>query len=381
MATRKRVAIIYSYNENWIGGAYYVQNLIRSLNCLPENEQLELNILTKDKQLFQELKKVTGYPNLKFIQYPIQYNFIINFINRVTKKIFRKKIIVKYIKFDWIFPLYVIPESLKKCKNIVFWIPDLQEKFLPNFFKPEEVENRHQSYENMIRFNHPIVFSSKSAMNDFNGFFPKSKNIKKVIQFAVIHPDLSDVNIQEVKEKHAVIGDYFMSPNQFWQHKNQIAIIEAVKILRDKGVNAKVVFTGKEHDYRNPDYTFFLKDKVKEYLLEENITFLGFIDRKEQLVLMNNAQAIIQPSLFEGWSTVVEDGKAMGQTIIASNIEVHKEQLENKGYYFSPNHYYELADRMLEIIKNPTDKIKYDLDYNKNIMNFALNFKELTNIK
>ncbi len=39
--------------------------------------------------------------------------------------------------------------------------------------------------------------------------------------------------------------------------------------------------------------------------------FLGFIDRGEQLQLMKNSIAIVQPSLFEGWSTVVEDTKAM----------------------------------------------------------------------
>jgi glycosyltransferase involved in cell wall biosynthesis len=377
MAQGKRVGIIYNFDENWIGGSYYIQNLIRSLNYVPEKEQIQLHILTKDQSLFQELEKATGYSKLKFIQYKPQYNKTERFVNKVTQKLFQKKLIQKKIKLDFVFPLYRIPPDLQHIKEMVFWIPDLQEKYLPNLFSQEDVNKRQSSYENMISLNYPIVFSSQSALNDFNDFYPFSKNPKKVLQFAVVHPDLTVNDIKEVKFKYGIEGDYFFSPNQFWQHKNQIAIIEATKILRDKGIKVKIIFTGKEHDYRNPDYTTNLKQKLVDYDLENEIQFLGFIDRMDQLVLMKNAQAIIQPSLFEGWSTVVEDAKAFNQTLIVSNIAVHKEQLGDKGYYFSANDYNELAIKMVEVIENPVNKIRYDLDYSANIKKFALNLKSL----
>lgn len=379
MAQGKRVGIIYNFDENWIGGAYYIQNLIRSLNSLPEKEQIQLHILTKDKFLFLELQKATAYSKLKFIQYKPQYNKIERFVNKVAQRLFKKKLIVKKIKLDWAFPLYGIPHDLQHIKELFFWIPDLQEKYLPDLFSPEEVCSRQSSYENMIALNYPIVFSSLAALNDFNDFYPYSKNPKNVLQFAVVHPDLKSNDIDEVKAKYGIDGDYFFSPNQFWQHKNQIAIIEATKILRDKGIEAKIIFTGKEHDYRNPDYTTNLKQKVVDYELENEIFFLGFIDRIDQLVLMKNAQAIIQPSLFEGWSTVVEDAKALNQTLIVSNIAVHKEQLGDKAYFFVPNDYNELALKMIKVMENPVNKLRYDLDYSENIKKFALNLKSLIN--
>ncbi len=373
MAQRKRVGIIYNFDENWIGGAYYIQNLIRSLNFLPKEKQISLYILTKDKYQFLELQKVTGYPKLKFIQYKPQFNKFEQLLNRITQKLFKRKLIVKKVKLDWVFPLYGVPQDLKHIKEVVFWIPDLQEKYLPNLFSLEEVCSRQSSYENMIALNFPIVFSSQSALNDFNTFFPDSKNKKNVLQFAVIHPDLNLKNIEEVKANYGIEGDYFFSPNQFWQHKNQKAIIEATKILKKKGIAVKIVFTGKEHDYRNPDYIANLKQKVIDYKLENEIIFLGFIDRIDQLVLMQNAQAIIQPSLFEGWSTVVEDAKALNQTLIVSNIAVHKEQLQDKAYFFSPDDYAELATKIMEVIENPVNKLRYDLDYTVNIKKFGHN--------
>lgn len=379
MAQGKRVGIIYNFDENWIGGAYYIQNLIRSLNYLPGKEQMQLHILAKNESLFQELQKATDYPKLKFIQYKPQFNKIERFVNKVTQKLFKKKFIVKKIKLDWLFPLYGIPQDLRHIKKLVFWIPDFQEKYLPDFFLPEEVNNRQSSYLNMEALNYPIVFSSNSALNDFKTFFPDAANIVAVLPFAVVHPDLKSKDIDEVKVKYGIEGNYFFSPNQFWQHKNQIAIIEAAKILKGKGIAVKVIFTGKEFDYRNPDYTTDLKQKVTDYQLENEIQFLGFIDRIDQLVLMKNAQAVIQPSLFEGWSTVVEDAKSLNQTLIVSNIEVHKEQLGDKGYFFAPNDYNELALKMIEVMNNPIDKLKYDLDYLENIKKFALNLKSIIN--
>ncbi len=56
--------------------------------------------------------------------------------------------------------------------------------------------------------------------------------------------------------------------------------------------------------------------------------FLGIIPRSEQIQLYRFAAAVVQPSQFEGWSTVIEDAKALGRPIIASSIDVHKEQLQ-----------------------------------------------------
>ena len=58
--------------------------------------------------------------------------------------------------------------------------------------------------------------------------------------------------------------------------------------------------------------------------------------RAEQLLLMKYAQAVIQPSLFEGWSTVIEDAISLQVPVIASNLPVNIEQLGDRGVYFDP---------------------------------------------
>ncbi|MCF6141389.1 glycosyltransferase family 4 protein [Flavobacterium sp. K77] len=378
MAKRSKVGIIYNYDENWIGGTYYIENMIRSLNFLAKEDQLVLDILAKDKTIFKNLAKVTKYSKLKFSNQTIRHNKIKRLINFFSGKLSGREVFKKKIKFDVIFPLFDVQNQFKHVKKIIFWIPDLQEKYLPNFFSVGEIQARNGRYEEIIKSNHTIVFSSNTAMQDFMKFYPHATNDKKILRFAVVHPTIEQNLFNEIAAKYRIIGEYFIAPNQFWQHKNHIAIIEAVKILRDKNVKVKIVFTGKENDYRNPNYTDFLKEKVTSYGLDNQILFLGFIDRNEQLLLMKNAVAIIQPSLFEGWSTVVEDAKALNQTLIVSNIEVHKEQLADKAYYFDPSDSQELSTKMQDVFINPSDKIKYDIDYKVNIEEFAQNFRNLT---
>ena len=98
--------------------------------------------------------------------------------------------------------------------------------------------------------------------------------------------------------------------------------------------------------------------------------FLGFIEREEQLILLKNAQAVIQPSLFEGWSTVIEDVKAQNNYIIASNLGVHQEQLIDYPNYslFDPKSATDLAEKMQQQF------IKNDYSYDQKIRKFGDSF-------
>ena len=40
MGKRKRIALIYTMDKGWIGGTYYILNLICSLKLLNENEKI-----------------------------------------------------------------------------------------------------------------------------------------------------------------------------------------------------------------------------------------------------------------------------------------------------------------------------------------------------
>jgi glycosyltransferase involved in cell wall biosynthesis len=57
----------------------------------------------------------------------------------------------------------------------------------------------------------------------------------------------------------------------------------------------------------------------------------------------------LQPSLFEGWSTTVEEAKSLGKKLLLSDIAVHREQNPPESVFFDPKNSEELAAKMLKL--------------------------------
>jgi glycosyltransferase involved in cell wall biosynthesis len=362
---RKKLGLIFGYNEQWIGGTYYIINLIHALSIIDNHLKPELIILSNEKD-YQFLLKQIDYP---YISYDLldenPTSQFVRFLNKVSSKLFGKKILVRRMKntVDAIFPFpkdnYLNNIPVEKQ---IYWIPDFQDKQLPQFFTSEDIGKRDKRNNWVAYHSKKLVVSSKAVLRDLEEFYPNYKTNVSVVHFAVTHPKYDNLDISQLKSQYQLPNDYFFAPNQFWAHKNQIIIIKAVLDLKQRGIDFVVAFSGKENDPRNPEYFHSLKAVVEEYGLSENIRFLGFLDREVQLQLMNHSRGVIQPSLFEGWSTVIEDAMAMNQTIIASDLDVNIEQLGEKGIYFERNNHIMLGEQILKIMNQKTI-----INYNYNL--------------
>ncbi|GAA3621176.1 glycosyltransferase [Flavivirga jejuensis] len=375
---RKRVGLFYFYNENWVAGAYYILNIIHALNTLEDTLKPKIIVLTNSKESFDKLKNETQYPYLKYSvgSFKTYYNIFERGINKISRIILNKKLIKKkpkLPKIDFLYPRQI--ETFSNNLKKVNWIPDFQEDHLPQFFSQEEINERKKHQQNVLVKSDIAVFSSFDAQNDFERLYPKSKAEKFVLQFAVTHPDFSNEKIEDLLKKHQLPNDYFFAPNQFWAHKNHMVILKAVNLLKQKGVDLVVAFSGKESDYRNLENFSLLKAYITENKLNDNIKFLGFLERAEQLCLLSNSIAVIQPSLFEGWSTVVEDAKALSKFIILSNLNVHKEQIKENVHFFDPYDENDLAKIIEKYFKEKPKTI--DSNYKNDINKFALKFVDL----
>lgn len=366
---RKKLGLIFFNNIQWIGGTYYIINLIHALSILEDNLKPELIILSNQKD-YQFLLKQIDYPYISYVLFDENPTSKFGrFLNKLSSKFLGKKLLVRRMKgeIDGIFPF----EKNNYFNNIplekqIYWIPDFQDKQLPHFFTTEDLNKRDKRNSWIAYHSKKLVVSSDSVLRDLEEFYPKYNTNVQVVNFAVTHPNYEQFDVDQLKSEYDLPNDYFFAPNQFWAHKNQITIIKAVAELKKQGLGVVVVFSGNENDNRNPEYFPSLKKVVEENGLSENIRFLGFLDREVQLQLMHHSKAIIQASLFEGWSTVIEDAMAMNQTIIASDLEVNKEQLGEKGIYFEKLNYLDLAN----ILKNFESK-KNDYNYLQRKNKFA----------
>ncbi|MCL4501103.1 MAG: glycosyltransferase, partial [Deltaproteobacteria bacterium] len=76
------------------------------------------------------------------------------------------------------------------------------------------------------------------------------------------------------------------------------------------------------------------------------------VKEEELAALMRHAMAMINPSLFEGWSTTVEEAKSLGKRILLSDIPVHKEQAPERGIFFPPHEPEALAEALQSVMEN-----------------------------
>ena len=219
----------------------------------------------------------------------------------------------------------------------------------------------------------PIILSSNASFIDFNNHYKDAENRIFKLPFSVVHDNLDYLNTEIILNKYGVKKPYFLCSNQLWQHKNHKIILETVKQINKDEKRVSVIFTGSLNDYRNPEYSNNILNDAKEI---EGIKFLGFIDRKEQLLILRESEAIIQPSLFEGWNTSIEDAKFFNKIIIASDIPVHREQANKNTILFKPNDILELKEIILKI---NIVKIYKDFDYLKNIIGFSENIYKIFN--
>ena len=199
----------------------------------------------------------------------------------------------------------------------------------------------------LIKKSDKIVISSYDALKDFNIFAPEYSEKVNVLQF-VSQPDNRYFELGETRkdilfEKYNLLKEFYYIPNQFWKHKNHMMVFEAVKVLKNKDIEVNIVCTGYMNDYRNKEYINEIDEFIIRNNLKDNIQLLGLVDYTDVFALMKFSKAVINPSLFEGWSSTVEECKSVDKNMILSDLDVHKEQ-NGKATFFVKNNVDSLAN-------------------------------------
>ena len=331
-----KVGFIGSVSKEWMGGLNYFKNLLFAINSI-EKKELEVFVFVgkkidiETKRIFQEY--ATVIEDSIFDRKSIKW-----FICKIEQKIFKTNILLENIlkKHSIQILSHASITNLKTIKTIN-WIPDFQHIHLPQMFSEKEIRNRNNDFLKLIRDSDLIVLSSFDALKDMKKFAPNYEDKARVLQF-VSQPNSRYFELDEhdkslLLQKYEIKDDFFYIPNQFWKHKNHMMIFEAISELKKDGIEINVVCTGYLGDYRNKTYIDDAREFIKSNNLEDNIKLLGLVDYEDVFALIKFSKAVINPSLFEGWSSTVEECKSVGKNMILSDLDVHKEQYPNAVFF------------------------------------------------
>lgn len=324
----------------WTGGITYRNNLLKAIKIEGRTEQIVCLSSNPENSGLDS--------SFKIIKIQTRFNAIEKILSRVLKS---------YFDFDYSLykttksekPDVLFPHSLFIGNNasLIFWIPDFQFIHLPHLYPVGYVEMNRKKLDGYFKKAKIIVVSSEDALKDLKSFLPQYVSKTRVMRFVAHVPErlyLDDP--KEVLSTYNLPSDFIFLPNQFWSHKNHLAVFEALKLLQEENVFPYIVCTGNPVDVRNPGYLAGLLQKISELGVRNQVAFLGLLPHDHVYSLIRQSKCVLNPSLFEGWSTSVEESKSVGKRMVLSDLEVHKEQSPAKSIYFDRNNVQDLAKKL-----------------------------------
>jgi len=341
------VGLVPQGGADWIAGIVYLENIVRAV--LTGGSLLDLHFVAGPQQQ-------SGFESQLTIDVPmhvytheahhawsqVAWNSV-----KCRRRPVSLETLARRLNLDVLFPLQTPPRRPLSVPWIG-WIPDFQHKRRPEFFSVAHRAERDCRFRRIVDEAPHVVVSSHDARSDLMRWFPVTETRVSVLQFrSVLDPRWFDLDPQVVAGQFDLPPKYLTYPSQLWAHKNHQTVLEALSLLRARGRSDVVlVCTGREYDYRHPEYADDLKREIVRRRLQPQVRLLGLLDRSVQIQVIRSSAAVIQASFFEGWSALIEDARALGKPVFVSDIPVHREQNLESAMYFAPDNAEELADRI-----------------------------------
>jgi glycosyltransferase involved in cell wall biosynthesis len=150
-----------------------------------------------------------------------------------------------------------------------------------------------------------------------------------------------------VERKPVEPGDGFVCVGRISAQKGHFVLVEALRLLRERGVRARLVFAG------DGELRPSLERALDAAGVREQVEITGWIDEAEIRRRIRSARALVLASFAEGLPMVLMEALAVGRPVIATRIAGIPELVEHgrSGWLVTPGRADLLADAMEECSK------------------------------
>lgn len=390
----KKIGVFLS-SKPFCGGTFqYNQSILDALNSLAK-EEFKIFALYTEPEWKDYLNKY------EFEKIEININNLLNVFARIIRKVisllgYNIGELKRYytfcdlyshkidsLKLDLIiFPSQEIFAAFINTPSLTA-IHDLMHRYekFPEIIDNGEYNNREYLYKNICAGTNGILVDSEIGKRHvIESYGKKYENKICVVPFTP-----PQYLFKKSNEKFAIElpKKFIFYPAQFWEHKNHLRLILAIKKLKDKGVNVNLILVGSKKN----GYDEVLKI-ISEYDLNDNIEILGYVSDELMVNLYKKARAMIMPSLMGPTNIPPLEGMAMGCPVAVSNIYAMPDQVGNAGLLFNPKDVQSIAntierlwldDELCEELINKGHK--QIMKFNQNVFNKNIekNIRKLIN--
>ncbi len=193
----------------------------------------------------------------------------------------------------------------------------------------------------MLKLKHDYTHTVSEATKDDLIKFGEKRPIY-VIHNAIINESMpnEDTNLLQ-----------FVYVGRLVFYKNLEVIIKAINIVRKTQPKVKLLLIGGGPHKKSLD------DLTKKLRLENNIIFKGYLTTEEKTKLIVSSNALLFPSLCEGFGLVILEAFSQNRPVLVSNVRPLSDIVSHgyTGFVLDPHDEKVWAAHILKLIKNPQE--------------------------
>lgn len=286
------------------------------------------------------------------------FKFINIFLKPFGKKLEFLDYIIKKLNISIVHCPYQFAPRTKKAK-VICTMHDVQEIHFPEFFTEKELASRSVHYRDYIERSDAIMVSFDHVKQDIVKYFGIEESKISTMLIGInslwINAYFNGKALISVKTR---FDDFILYPANAWKHKNHIALIEALRILKEDNKVVNLVLTG---DFSS-DNGQILIGKIHEYGLEDAVELKGIISQDELYGLYQKALGVVIPTLYEAGSYPLYESICIEKAVVCSNVTSLPETIGDERFVFDPYNVQDIAEKI--------EKLYFDNDYkNESIAN------------
>lgn len=289
------------------GIGYYVYNLSKGLI----KKGHKVTVITRGSTRIVEREVIDGIDVLKatfFPLYPFHMTLHGFFVNSLLKSlgpefslVHLHSPLIPSIKTD--LPIITTVHTAMRIDSRYHEVVDpysLAEKVQSMYFSPF-VESQ------LLRLSDKVTAVSPSVANELKEYGMDSSEVT-VMWNGVDEKIFFPIRKKEKFEKYVLYTGVLRA------RKGLFDLIKCAILVKRIIPDIKFVICGTGSLLQN------LKEKVRSVGLEEQVIFLGRVDRKKLIQIYQNATIHVVPSIYEGLPTVLLEAMACGLPVVATNI-------------------------------------------------------------
>jgi glycosyltransferase involved in cell wall biosynthesis len=300
--------------------------------CLSEMPYISLtSTRPKETKLARECKRIVRklWPRR-------DNNFVLDF--QRTPQILAANLDLIVYLHPWVSPYVDIPYIVN-----VWDVAHRLTPFFPELSLATQWDFRERHYRKKLQRAAYIVCPNAPAKQEIVDFYQVAADRVWTLR----HPTPADVLRQAEKptpdvsiEHLGLRGEFLLYPAQFWPHKNHLLLLRMLKVLRDKyDYRPQLVLPGSDKPLfaaALEGNLSFVKQRVREMELEDQVIFAGFIPREVLIALYRRAFALVFPSFLGPENLPPLEAFALGCPVIASELPGSKEQFGEAAVRLDP---------------------------------------------